>query len=358
MSAAHNRSMGETGRTEQTEGWWPPAGEAKAASRLVVPLVEEFLEDGVVEEGWSPRTLATYRQALNRFACWAVGETGRPFSADLLSRELLRAWQRHLRIACGLEEATYVKYLAALRSFLGYLHDTGQSPLAPADVKLPRAVVDVSHVTPLTIDELARLVAAPDPRTSWGRRDRALWATFYSSGMRLAEVLALDRRQLPLERLGQSEVLELPIVGKGRKPRVVFLDALAQTLLAQELRARHDDFPPVFRSYRGPAGPDRRLSPRMVQRALQRYARQIGLADAPTPHTLRHSFAVHKLEAGTDTRLVQAFLGHASLATTQRYTRVRDTYLRRAYAAAHRPLPPPNTPVSAIRAHNEAVETP
>jgi integrase/recombinase XerD len=174
----------------------------------------------------------------------------------------------------------------------------------------------------LSIEELEALVAAPDPARTWGRRDRALFATFYSTGMRVAEALSRDRRELPLVRLCQSEVLELPIVGKGRKPRLVFLDRLAQELLHSYLTTRTDALTPLFRSYRGAAAPDRRLSARQVQHAIKQYALRAGLATVPTPHT----------------RIVQAFLGHASLATTQRYTAVRDPFLRRAYAAAHHPL--------------------
>ncbi|MBI2941623.1 MAG: tyrosine-type recombinase/integrase [Chloroflexi bacterium] len=328
------------------DGWLPPPGaEELPDSRLRVPVVEEFLDDGVIEDGWSGKTVLTYRQALTALARWLVRETGQPFAPGALDQRLIRAWQRHLRAELDVEDATYVKYLSALRSFLAYLRGTDQTALAPEDVKLPRGYTDVSHVVPLSIDELTALLAAPDPTKLWGRRDRALWALFYSTGMRIAEALGRDRRELPSDRLCRAAVLELPIVGKGRKPRVVFLDELAQRLLKEYLDRRDDDYPPLFRSYRGPAGPDRRLSARMVQQAIRDYAIAAGLATIPTPHTLRHSFALHKLEAGADIRIVQAFLGHSSVATTQRYTKVRDRFLRDVYERAHRAIPaPPSHP--------------
>jgi len=309
---------------------------------LRVPCNEQFLDDGLIEEGWSPKTATTYRQVLNSLALWTVEQSHQPFSPTSLTRAVIRDWQRELRTHRHLDDATYVKYLAALRSFIRYLRDTGDTELSAEDASLPRGYTDVSHVIPLSIEELTTLVATPSERTTWGRRDRALLATLYSTGMRIAEAVGRDRAELREPHLCDDDVMDLPIVGKGRKPRIVFLDMTAQHLLRAYLQSRTDQHTPLFISFRGPAGPDRRLSARQVQRALHDYAMEAGLTHIPTPHTLRHSFALHKLEAGADTRLIQAFLGHASIATTQRYTRVRDSYLHGAYEQSHRriDLPP------------------
>jgi site-specific recombinase XerD len=117
-------------------GWRPPDEAARRAdgapveSRLRIPLVEDFLTDGSVEDNWSPKTVLTYRQVLNGLALWAVRETQQPFSAALLGRELLRDWQRHLRQDRRYDDATYVKYLATLRSFLAHLHEHDLTTLA------------------------------------------------------------------------------------------------------------------------------------------------------------------------------------------------------------------------------------
>jgi integrase/recombinase XerD len=298
--------------------------------------IEDFLGYCLVEEGLAPATVRTYRQVLVSFSRWVEARTGEGFEPGSLSRQLVKAWQRWLVSERRFDDATYTKYVSTLRGFLAFLHGEGRTELTRDDAKLPKSHLDLSGVRALTSDEIAALLSAPDPRTPWGSRDRALLALLYCSGMRVAEICALDRGQLPLESLCGSPVLELPIVGKGRKPRVVFIDELAQRLLREYLESRDDELPALFIPFKGPDGKGR-LTPRSVQNSLTRYSRKAGLMTAPTPHTLRHTFAVHKLQAGADTRIVQAFLGHSSLATTQRYTRITDRYLRESYERSHKP---------------------
>lgn len=308
-----------------------------APAQPAVPDVDRFLDACLIEEGLSPATAATYRQVLYAFAAWVAARTG-TFAPAALSPQIIRGWQRYLVAERGLDDDTYVKYLSALRSFLAFLHGEGLTPLTRDDVKLPKSHLDLSRVKALGIDEITALLDAPDARTAWGRRDRALLAVLYSSGMRIAELCALDRAQVPERALGVAATLELAIVGKGRRPRVVFVNGLAQARLSTYLALRDDDHPALFIGYRGPRPLANRLTPRAVQQALARYARLAGLAARPTPHTLRHTFAVHHLQAGADTRIVQAFLGHASLATTQRYTRITDRFLREAFERSQRAL--------------------
>lgn len=296
--------------------------------------IEDFLQYCLIEHGLARLTIRTYRQVLMALAAWLGPEA----TVDALTRPAVRRWQQELVGARGLDHATYVKYISGLRSFLAYLREERLTDLTPDDARLPKGFTDVSHVQPLTPDEVAALVRAVDPGTPWGRRDRAILALLYSSGMRVAELCSLDRRQVRGEALGTTDLLELTIVGKGRRPRLVFLDQTAQRLLADYLATRDDDYPALFRPYRGKIRPDGRLTPRMIQTAITTYARAAGLPTMPTPHTLRHSFAIHALQGGADTRVVQAFLGHASLATTQRYTRITDRFLRESYRASHQPL--------------------
>ena len=298
--------------------------------------VEEFLSYCLVEEGLAASTVRTYRQVLCSLVAWVERRTGTGFALDSLDRAAIKAWQRHLVSERDLDDATYTKYVSALRSFLAYLHEEGRTELTRDDAKLPKSHMDLSGIKALSPEDVGALLSAPDVSTPWGRRDRALLALLYCSGMRVAEICSLDRDQVPLARLGEGTVLELPIVGKGRKPRLVFVDELAQALLRSYLESREDEFPALFLPYKGPKG-QHRLTPRSVQGAIRRYSRGVGLMSAPTPHTLRHTFAVHKLQAGADTRIVQAFLGHSSLATTQRYTRVTDRYLRDSYERTHTP---------------------
>lgn len=312
-------------------------GRPDAPAQPAAPDVDRFLDACLIEEGLSPATAATYRQVLYAFAAWVTQRAG-AFAPEKLTAQLIRGWQRHLVAERGLDDDTYVKYLSALRSFLTFLHGEGLTTLTRDDVKLPKAHLDLSRVKALSVEEIRALLDAPDPRTAWGRRDRALLAVLYSSGMRIAELCALDRAQVPERALGVAPTLEVAIVGKGRRPRVIFINRLAQERLAAYLALRDDDHPALFIAYRGPRPLANRLTPRAIQQAIARYARQAGLAARPTPHTLRHTFAVHHLQAGADTRIVQAFLGHASLATTQRYTRITDRFLREAYERSQNAL--------------------
>lgn len=307
---------------------------APAAHPPLPATIEDFLEYCLIEEGLAGLTVRTYRQVLRALAAWL----GPAATVADLTRPAIRRWQHTLISERKLDHATYVKYVSALRSFLGYAREEGLTELGAADARLPKSHVDLDAVQPLTSDEVAALVRAADASTPWGRRDRAILALLYSSGMRVAELCSLDRKQIRAEQLGAADLMELAIVGKGRRPRVVFLDSTAQSLLADYVATRDDEFPALFRPYRGKARPDGRLTPRMIQTAINRYAKAAGLASTPTPHTLRHSFAIHALQGGADTRVVQAFLGHSSLATTQRYTKITDRFLRESYQQSHRPL--------------------
>lgn len=296
--------------------------------------ISDFLDRCAIEEGFTPSSVSTYRQVLKAFVEFVTSTRGE-ISAQQVDRTLVRGFQRYLALERGIDDDTYLKYCSVLRSFAAYLRENGLSAISRDDIRLPKHYLDLSRVKALPLEDLVALLQAPDSRTPWGLRDRAILATLYSTGMRVGEICALDRQQVPEGLLTKEEVLELPIVGKGRKPRVVFLDKVAQQLLAEYLSTRRDGYSPLFIAYRGRVAEDARLTPRMIQAAIARYAKAAGIQHKPTPHTLRHTFAVHKLMAGADIRIVQAFLGHASLSTTQRYTRVTDTFLKEAYLRAH-----------------------
>ncbi|MCC6628985.1 MAG: tyrosine-type recombinase/integrase [Chloroflexi bacterium] len=307
---------------------------APAGVASLIAVIDDFLEYCLIEEGLAALTLRTYRQVLRALATWLGPEA----TVAHLTRPTIRRWQHVLMTERGVDQSTYVKYVSGLRSLLTYLRAENLTELSADDARLPKGHLDLHAVHPLTREEVVALVGVADDSTPWGRRDRAILTLLYSSGMRVAELCALDRKQIRVDSLGGSVPVELAIVGKGRRPRVVFIDQPAQALLAAYLATRDDDYPALFRPYRGKARADGRLTPRMIQTAIDRYARAAGLASSPTPHTLRHSFAIHALQGGADTRVVQAFLGHASLATTQRYTKITDRYLRDSYQRSHQPL--------------------
>ncbi|MEK7184464.1 MAG: tyrosine-type recombinase/integrase, partial [Patescibacteria group bacterium] len=159
-------------------------------------------------------------------------------------------------------------------------------------------------------------------------RDGAMLETLFSTGLRVAELVSLDR----LDVEGREEV---SVLGKGKKRRVVFLSPNAQTRIKTYLAARADSDPALFIKEKGNEHNSNRLTVRSIQRLIQHYAQLAGVAEHVTPHTLRHTFATDLLQSGADLRAVQTLLGHSSVVTTQRYTHLTDTHLKEVHQAFH-----------------------
>ena len=226
--------------------------------------------------------------------------------------------------------ASLARKLSSLRSFFRYLRSRGGLEQDPT----------VGLITPrigrrlpvfLYLEEMERLLAAPAADTPVGLRDRALLETLYATGMRVSELVSLDVDQV-------TDTDEIRVVGKGRKERLVFLGNAAQAALQEYLRrgraawAAHGgrEEPALFLNRQGA-----RLTDRSVRRLVHKYALAACARHGLSPHSLRHSFASHLLEAGADLRTIQELLGHASLATTQIYTHVSPGQLQEVYRRAH-----------------------
>ncbi len=178
------------------------------------------------------------------------------------------------------------------------------------------------------------LLSSPEISDEVGLRDRAILETLFSTGLRVSELVRLNRDQVNLERK------EFGVMGKGSKVRVVFLSDVAAHWLKRYLRVRKDNFKPLFIRYSGirdttKTGERMRLSARSIQLIVDKYARKCGLPVKATPHTLRHSFATDLLIGGADLRSVQEMLGHESIRTTQVYTHVTNRHLKEVHKAFH-----------------------
>ena len=286
------------------------------------PTVDDFLAALATQRRASPHTLTAYRRDLLR-AERLLPALGADRLASLTPpqvRRLVGALARE-----GLAGRSIARLLAALRAYYRYLLDNHGLLADPsAGISAPKSPRRLPAT--LDVDHLARLLdfAAEDPLA---RRDRALFELLYSSGLRLAEVVALDRADVDLADASAR------VTGKGNKTRVVPVgsrarDALADWLTLRETLAGAD--PALFVSRLGG-----RLSARAVQQRLRHWADRQGIDRRVYPHLLRHSCASHLLESSGDLRAVQELLGHASLATTQVYTHVDFQYLARVYDAAH-----------------------
>ncbi len=294
-------------------------------------LITRYLRE-VEAEGASPHTVRNYRIDLAQFAGFVHGMYPQASETTLLKRIdplTVRAFMGSLR-SRGLSPVTVARKVAAVRSFFQFCCRRGRLNWNPAALvatpKLPKRLPP--H---LTVDQAFQLLATPQGETPLLLRDRAILELFYGSGIRVGELTGLSVDDLDLEqRL-------VRVMGKGKRERIVPIGRPAADAVTAYLGVRamlggasQGKRGPLFLNHRGG-----RLTPRSVERLLEKYLRQSGVGKAITPHGLRHSFATHLLQAGADLRVIQELLGHSKLTTTQRYTHVNLDQLMAVYDKAH-----------------------
>lgn len=292
-----------------------------------------FLEHLEVEGGRSQRTIDNYRLYLERFIDFAGDIDVVNITTELVRQ--YRLWLNRYKNDNGdsLLLITQNYHLVALRGFLTYLSRRDIASLAADKIVLPKTTR--RQVTFLHYDEVMRLIAQIPLDSEQGLRDRAIVELLFSSGLRVSELVALNRDHINLKRR------EFMVRGKGQKDRPVFISEAAAEQVAAYLSARQDTLPALFLSYskhqRQPSlsGDFRRLSARSIQRLVAHYARLAGITKHVSPHTMRHSFATDLLMNGADLRSVQSMLGHSSIATTQIYTHVTDQHLKSVHERFH-----------------------
>lgn len=293
----------------------------------------DFLEYLEIEQNRSQKTIANYHHYLTRLSDYA-GD----IKISEINPELIRKWRLWLnRLGTNtsdeLGKTTQNYHLIALRSFLKYCAKRDIPALSADKIELART--KRAQVTFLSPEELERLLGEPDIAKVSGLRDRAILELLYSSGLRVSELVALNRDHINLKRL------EFMVRGKGQKDRPVFISSEAARWVQQYLDARTDKAPALFIRIGGVKKPDLsgnylRLTARSIQRMVAKCALLAGITKHVSPHTLRHSFATDLLMNGADLRSVQAMLGHSNIATTQIYTHVTDPHLKKVHARFHR----------------------
>ena len=295
----------------------PPAAQAWERA------LDRYLEGLAIERGLSPNTVAAYRRDLERLARQLAEAGVEPLAArqaDLAGH--VRALRRQ-----GLSPRTAGRALVSIRRFYAFLVAEGERGDNPAvNLLFPRRIARLPKV--LSEEEVARLLAAPDPTTPLGLRDKSMIELIYATGLRVGELVGLTVPQL---RLDEGFLVAL---GKGRKERMVPIGDAAERWTRRYLdearpalvQGRHDA---VFVNRNGGS-----LSRQGFWKLLRKYARGAGVDDV-SPHVLRHSFATHLLAHGADLRSVQAMLGHADISTTQIYTHIHEQRLRGLYDRFH-----------------------
>jgi site-specific recombinase XerD len=300
---------------------------------LFIKAKTDFLEYLEIEQNRSQKTIQNYDHYLTRLL---------DFAGDIkvsdIDDEMIRKWRLWLnRLGTNtsdeLGKSTQNYHLIALRSFLKFCAKRNISALAPDKIELART--KRKQVTFLTEDELARIFEQPDLGSINGLRDRAILELLFSSGLRVSELVGLDRDHINLKRR------EFMVRGKGQKDRPIFISPEAASWIEQYLVKRPDNAKPLFARTSGTKKTDLsgnflRLTVRSVQRIVARNALLAGITKHVSPHTMRHSFATDLLMNGADLRSVQAMLGHSNIATTQIYTHVTDPHLRAVHEKFHR----------------------
>ncbi|HMS50292.1 MAG TPA: tyrosine-type recombinase/integrase [Candidatus Saccharibacteria bacterium] len=292
----------------------------------------DFLEYLEIEQNRSQKTIANYDHYLTRLV---------DFAGDIkvtdIDPELIRKWRLWLNrlgtnVSDELQKTTQNYHLIALRSFLKFCAKRDIPALTADKIELARTTR--KQVTFLTPEELERMFEVLKTDDLAGLRDRAILELLFSSGLRVSELVGLNRDHINLKRR------EFMVRGKGQKDRPIFISSDAARWLGLYLEQRTDNAVPLFVRLSGKKQVDQsgdfsRLTARSVQRMVARCAKLAGITKHVSPHTLRHSFATDLLMNGADLRSVQALLGHSNISTTQIYTHVTDPHLKAVHEKFH-----------------------
>lgn len=288
----------------------------------------DFLRHLALEKNSSSYTVKSYREDLTQAASFFRERLGSTAVPERINARLVRAYLAWLTEQ-GYAKTTVNRRMAAVRSWFRFLCRQGTLHANPADgLRGPRQDKKLPHF--LSSEQIEHLLAAPQGDEPLSVRDRAILETLYSAGLRVGELVGLNVEDIDLD-TGTAIVR-----GKGRRERLALLGKPALKALARWLSVRDSlgacaaSQAAVFLNHRGT-----RLTVRSVGRLLEKYLRQVGLDPQTTPHTLRHTFATHLLDAGADIRGVQELLGHRNLTTTQIYTHVSTQRLQDSYQKAH-----------------------
>jgi site-specific recombinase XerD len=310
-------------------------------------LIKDFLEYLEIERNVSQLTIRNYRHYLERFVAFLAhsnAQSSPPPPANSVkisdvNAESIRQYRLYLSRfsdakGMTLKRVTQNYHLIALRSFLKYMAKRDIPSVSPDKIDLPKA--ESRSIKFLEHADMERLLNMPEISTKEGLRDKAILEVLFSTGLRVSELVSLNRDQINLDRR------EFSVIGKGRRTRIVFLSERAADWLRRYTATREDDLRPIFIRYSGktPDEHDRtgesiRLTARSVQRSVEKYVKKAKLMIKITPHGLRHTFATDLLGNGADLRAIQELLGHKNVSTTQIYTHITNPQLKEIHNKFH-----------------------
>jgi len=292
-----------------------------------------------VEKNLGNKTQLTYHRLLNKFSDWLASKNISSLLPHQLTSEIIWDYRVFLSKCLNknnnqsLKKSSQNYYLIALRNLLNYFADRDILSLPSEKIKLSKKSKCIK-VKFLNLDQVEKLLLAPDINLQTGLRDRAIIETLFSTGMRVAEIVAFDKDQIKLP--PSLEELEVSISGKGGKVRTVYFSTRCLRWLKKYLDSReNDNEKALFVRYKGQKAGSLRLTTRSIENIVKKHAIRAGVPIFTVPHTIRHTFATDMLAKGVDIRTLQEFLGHSDISTTQIYTHVVSKQLKDIHQKFH-----------------------
>ena len=310
----------------------------KKSDQAIIKHIPDFLDYCEVEKGLADKTQKNYQHYLAKFVSWLKKAKKEALLPHQLTNEDI--WDYRLYLSRfqdekgrSLKKVTQNYYLIALRALLSYFAAKDVISLPADKIVLPKDARAEKTVKFLNLEQIEKLLLAPNTKALQGLRDRAILEALFSTGVRIAELVALNKEQFT--NIKDKKDLEISIIGKGSHPRTVYFSERALSWLKKYLEIRKDKEKALFIHYRARKDTENRLTARSIERILKNYVVLAGIPIFTTPHTLRHSYATDLLTQGVDLRTIQEFLGHRSIATTQIYTHVTNKRLRDIHRQFH-----------------------
>jgi len=312
------------------------------SNKTIIKHIPDFLDYCEVEKGLRNNTQKNYERYLKKFTDWLKSK----ILEGLLPHQLTsdHIFQYRLYLSRGqspftgetLKKSTQNYYLIALRAFLGYFVAKDVISLPPDKIALPKGNKDDKTLKFLSLEQIEKLLTSAEPKNDTAIRDRVILESLFSTGLRIAELVALNVEQFA--NIKNKPDFELSIIGKGGHPRTVYFSERALNWIKKYLSLRTSSNPDekaLFLNFRAINKAGGRLTPRTIERIVKKHAIMAGIPIFTTPHTLRHSYATDLLSQGVDLRTIQEFLGHKNIATTQIYTHVTNKRLKDIHRQFH-----------------------
>ena len=309
------------------------------SGKPIAKHIPDFLDYCEVEKGLRNNTQKNYERYLHKFTGWLASQSLEGLLPHQLESDHI--WNYRLYLSKGLSpytgqtltKSTQNYYLIALRALLGYFVAKDILSLPPDKITLPKGNKSEKTVKFLALEQVEKLLTAAEPKNYTAIRDRTILESFFSTGLRIAELVALNTEQFA--NIKDKKDFEIGIIGKGGNPRTVYFSERALEWIKKYMSIRNSKEKALFLNFRAKDKSGGRLTSRSIERIVKKYAIMAGIPVFTTPHTLRHSYATDLLNQGVDLRTIQEFLGHKNIATTQIYTHVTNKRLRDIHRQFH-----------------------